>query len=127
VLAFDRNLRFFTFGQGGYFSPQKFAHGGFTLSWRRDGAVHWEAAAEPGYDAFSEDSSPAFPVAGPGDPTGPPYPARTSSGASFNGHLQLGWAVTNSFEAGFTVAVQRAPEFQEMRAGFVLRFGGIAR
>jgi hypothetical protein len=127
LLAFDRNLRFFTFGQGGYFSPQKFLHGGFTVTWRRDGALHFELAAEPGYDAYSEDASPAFPLAGPGDPTGPPYPARTNSGPSFNGHLQLGWAVTNSFEAAVNVAVQQAPEFQEMRAGLVLRFGGIAR
>jgi hypothetical protein len=125
LLAFDRNLRFFTYGQGGYFSPQRFIHGGLAVTWRREGTLRWEAVAEPGYDAFRENSSVAFPFAPTTDPVSDTlYLGRTSGGPSFNGRVQLGWAISDTVETGLSFAMQRAPEFQEMRAGIVLRFGG---
>ena len=115
----------FTIGHGGYFSPQRFFHGGFALRWTGTGTLRWELAAEPGYDTFRQDSAPAFPLNLPGDPTGAaPYAAVRNSGLSFNGHAFLGWRIANSLELGLGGSVQQAPEYQEYRAGILLRFGG---
>ena len=125
LLSYEHNLSFFTIGHGGYFSPQRFFHGGFALRWTGTGTLRWELAAEPGYDTFRQDSAPAFPLNLPGDPTGAaPYAAVRNSGLSFNGHAFLGWRIANSLELGLGGSVQQAPEYQEYRAGILLRFGG---
>lgn len=125
VLGYDKNLRFFTFGQGGYFSPQRFFHGGLLMSWvRRAGAVRWELIAEPGYDSFQEARSPAFPLDPSSNPQGlPDYAGRSQSGASFNGRAALRFQLADHFDLGLSFEGQRAPEFQELRGGIQLRFG----
>jgi hypothetical protein len=117
ALSYRNNLSGFTFGQGGYFSPQRFFHGGATFSWRREGPVRWEAVVEPGYDHSEEAVSPIFPL----DPASDTANGATSSGASFNAHLALGFKLGPHVETALTGSVQRAPEFQEVRAGLVLR------
>lgn len=119
ALGYQRNLRFFTLGHGGYFSPQRFVHGGFALRWRREGDIRWDLAAEPGYDYYQEAHEAVFPLA----PDGRFYPGRDSGGASFNGTGFVGLGVSRDFEVGLTAAVQQAPQFQEVRAGLALRFG----
>ncbi|MFL5437320.1 MAG: cellulose synthase subunit BcsC-related outer membrane protein [Myxococcales bacterium] len=117
ALSYRKNLSGFTFGQGGYFSPQRFFHGGVNLSWRREGAVRWEAVVEPGYDHSEEAVSAIFPL----DPASDTANGAISSGASFNAQLALGFKLGSRVETALTGSVQRAPEFQEVRAGLVLR------
>jgi hypothetical protein len=62
--SYNKNLRYFTYGQGGYFSPQRFItvlapityrnQVGYAFSYQLDGAV--------GYQEFSEKSSPYYPT-----------------------------------------------------------------
>jgi hypothetical protein len=129
LVAYERNLSFFTIGHGGYFSPQNFVHGGFALRWHGSGTLRWDLAAEPGFDSFREDSAPVFPITIPGvTGTAPaPYAAVSNSGPSFNGHAFLGWGISRSVELGLGATVQQAPEFQEVRGGVFLRFGGRPR
>ena len=126
LAGYDRNLRFFTLGHGGYFSPQRFVHAGFAAKWWGGERFRWELVAEPGYDAFNEAAALAFPLSSDQRGVGR-YPGQSSGGPSFNGHGLIGWRVTNAFEAGFSVSAQRAPEFQELSGSIVLRFGGAAR
>ena len=123
ALSFDRNLRFFTYGHGGYFSPQRFVHGGAALTWRRGGDLRWELAAEPGVDAFIEGRSPAFPLSADQRGTAPYAGRPWGAGASFNGHATLGWKIADGWETGLVFALQRAPQFQELSAGVLLRAG----
>jgi len=120
-LTYQNNQRFFTFGHGGYFSPQRFVHGAAVLRWQRSGTLRWEAAAEPGYDWYQEAHAPIFPLS----PDGSFYPGKTQGGFSFNGRAFLGVGVGGGFELGLSAGVMRAPQFQEVRAGVVLRAGGL--
>jgi hypothetical protein len=120
-LTYANNQRFFTFGHGGYFSPQRFFHGGGILRWQRAGTVRWDASAEPGYDYYQEAHAPIFPL----EPDGSYYAGRTQGGASFTGRAFLGIGVGDKFELGLSAAIQQAPQFQEVRAGIVLRAGGL--
>lgn len=60
--AYDKNLRFFSFGQGGYFSPQQFVSVALPVSYAKE-REHWRAKAgfSIGVQSYSEDSSPIFP------------------------------------------------------------------
>jgi hypothetical protein len=65
LMNYAENLRYFTFGQGGYFSPQFFLMAGVPLSWRFNGDG-WtlSAAGEVGVNWYQEDTSAMFPTNG---------------------------------------------------------------
>ena len=61
--AYDQNLRYFTLGQGGYFSPQDYTAVILPVEWRaRSGDWRWRLGGSLGYAVWSEDSSPVFPT-----------------------------------------------------------------
>jgi hypothetical protein len=65
ITHYAKNLRFFTFGQGGYFSPQFFLFTGVPLTWELHTA-EWTfgASAALGVNWYQEDASPMFPADG---------------------------------------------------------------
>lgn len=60
--AFDRNLRYFTLGHGGYFSPQQFVAVGLPINYQGAGR-DWRIALNltPGLQTYSEDTAAIFP------------------------------------------------------------------
>ena len=62
-----------------------------------------------------------FPLA----PDGSFYAGKTEGGLSFNARAFLGVGIGGGFELGLSGAMQRAPEFREMRAAIILRAGGL--
>ena len=65
--SFDNNQNFFTFGHGGYFSPQSFLSVSFPVrySYEKD-KLQIRANAAPGYQSFSQDQVALYPT----DPSG---------------------------------------------------------
>jgi Tfp pilus assembly protein PilF len=61
--GYDRNLYFFTFGQGGYFSPQSYVGMSVPVDWRgRSGDFAWRLGGSLGFATWNESSSPVFPT-----------------------------------------------------------------
>ena len=64
-MHYDKNLRYFTLGQGGYFSPQSYFLFNVPLHWR--GIYHhrfeYSVDGSLGAQHFQEDSTPYFPIA----------------------------------------------------------------
>ena len=61
--SFDKNLRFYTFGQGGYYSPQAFASLTFPVTWSgRLNDWSWQLQARLGASESREDDSPLYPL-----------------------------------------------------------------
>lgn len=61
--SFDKNLRFYTFGQGGYYSPQAFGSLSFPITWT--GSMHgwsWQAQARIGASESREDDTELYPL-----------------------------------------------------------------
>ena len=60
---YAQNLRFYTFGQGGYYSPQRYLSLGVPLDWvARYGKASWELEGSIGISHTFEASSPFFPT-----------------------------------------------------------------
>lgn len=60
--GYDKNLDGYTFGQGGYFSPQDFEGLGFPIEFTgHTGPWSYLAAATLGVQHYNQDSSPVFP------------------------------------------------------------------
>lgn len=61
--SFDKNLRFYTFGQGGYYSPQAFGSLSFPVTWT--GSMNgwsWQAQARIGASESREDDTALYPL-----------------------------------------------------------------
>lgn len=62
-LGYDRNENFFTWGQGGYYSPQSSLSGGVALQWLSQEGRHWQwqGNVETGWNVSHQSSVPCFP------------------------------------------------------------------
>lgn len=64
--TYDRNLRFFTYGHGGYYSPQSYSAVNVPLDYRgRSGDLSYRLGGTVGWAVWREDSAPLY----PNDPT----------------------------------------------------------
>ena len=62
LLSYDKNLSYFTYGQGGYFSPQSYVSVAFPVDWSgRDDRLSWRLNASLGVQSFTQDATPWFP------------------------------------------------------------------
>jgi len=63
--AFDENLSKFTYGHGGYFSPQDYVSVSFPLIYKQThGSLTWTAQVAPGFQSWNLDAADYFPTRG---------------------------------------------------------------
>jgi exonuclease VII small subunit len=61
--SFQKNLRFYTFGQGGYYSPQAFGSLTFPITWTgRSNDWSWQLQARVGASESREDDTQLYPL-----------------------------------------------------------------
>ncbi len=125
AMAFKRNLSEFTYGHGGYFSPQRFVHFGLPIDWRSSyQAVAWRLTLEPGVTWFQIDESPYYPLESGSQMTGPSvrHPGRASLGLGVDGGLELGYALTPQMTLGARAELHTGDDYREICAAAFLRF-----
>ena len=68
-LAYDRNENFYTWGQGGYYSPQSSLSTGIALQWlsQEGRRWQWQGNVETGWNVSHQRSAPCFPNGLPTD------------------------------------------------------------
>ncbi len=134
-IGYARNLRYFTLGQGGYFSPRAFVRAGIPLAFRgTSGKLKWEAALDTGANWFREGNSPYFPndpalqaaqQAGR-DAAGQPLPStfadRTSLAFALDAKGSVRYPIFDQLEAGVEVQLHRADDYQQVSVGAVLTY-----
>jgi cellulose synthase operon protein C len=73
VWRYTNNLRFYTYGQGGYYSPQRYLSLGVPVEWNgRRGGLTWDLTATVGMSNSYEKDSPYYPDGLPGAAQLPP-------------------------------------------------------
>jgi hypothetical protein len=127
VFGYDRNLGQFTFGHGGYFSPQSFVTVGVPIDWaERAGALSWRVQAYVGMQRFHTAASPFFPdddalqaaAAALGTAV---YASDRVSGMGYNLSAVSEYAVSPQLSVGGYVFADNATDFRQVGGGFYLR------
>ncbi len=136
--AYGRNLRYFTLGQGGYFSPQSYfaARIPLTYSVTAD-RLTWSVGASVGFQTYREARSDVF----PGDPalqsrlamlaattpgTVTAYAAQSQSGPVGGAKGRFEYRIDRAMRVGGEISYEKAGDYDETRAMLTFRylFGG---
>ncbi len=132
-LFYDRNLRYFTLGQGGYYSPQSYYSASIPVEYSgKAGAFEYDLKASAGLIQVREKSSPYFPTNARAqaaldavaalDPTQPsryPGQSRSSLGYTIGGKVE--YEFLPNLRVGAEVSSDNAYNYDETRAALYLK------
>jgi len=127
-MHYANNQNAFTHGMGGYFSPQAYFLGNIPVSWVGHYQTHWHynITGAVGAQAFQEDSTPLWPLAGDKplqtSQNNPMLPAVTSVSANYDFHSQVACQISPHWFAGAYLAANNTRDYSYASAGFFIRF-----
>jgi tetratricopeptide (TPR) repeat protein len=124
-LHYDKNLRYFTLGQGGYFSPQQYFLFNVPAQWTGtvNPKLQYSISASLGVQHFTEDASSYFPSdAGRQAASGLSYPSYTNTSGNYNLSFRTLYQVAPQWLGGFFFDVNNAREYRSVNAGLYLKF-----
>ena len=126
AMHYEHNLRYFTYGQGGYFSPGAYMLAAVPLTFTGTYGPRWHyrATGSLGLQAFQEDSTPYFPLdpaiqSAQGNLT---YPQRTSVGANYNFESEGSYSFSDHWFVGAYAAFNNTRDYASDKVGFFVRF-----
>nr|WP_227672582.1 cellulose biosynthesis protein BcsC [Komagataeibacter sp. FXV3] len=117
--GYKRNAYFFTWGQGGYFSPQQYYGAMVPVEWSgHDRRWTWFLRGEAGYQYYHSDSAPYFPTSNAlqakGDENPPSYYGDGgASGLAGNVRGRLVYQVDHRLRVGLEGGYSRAGSWSE--------------
>lgn len=124
-MSYRHNLRFFTLGHGGYFSPQRYILVTAPVEWRGswNRRLQYSIAASAGPQNFREDASPYFPTM----PllqgrTGPYYPDFRSTALNYGLDLRTIYQMNERWFLDAHVNANNARNFSAQSLTFSLRY-----
>jgi tetratricopeptide (TPR) repeat protein len=131
-LSFNQNFSYFTYGQGGYFSPQSFYSLTFPIDWTEtSGKFTYSAGATLGVQSIQQSSSLFFPtsyyfqnaaniLASTGAAAfAPVFPAQSNTGIAFGLRLGFEYAATERTSIGAKANFDNAYQYDQ---GTILLF-----
>ncbi|MCI3132359.1 cellulose biosynthesis protein BcsC, partial [Phenylobacterium aquaticum] len=136
--AYDKNLRHFSLGQGGYFSPQQYVSLTFPVSYALLGDKwRWDVKVAPGFQSYSEDPSLVFPtdpvlqgqIAGATTRSAEVsafHQGNSRSGFGISGEAKGEYQISPSASIGGKASLDTFGQYNEFKLGVFLRktFGG---
>jgi cellulose synthase operon protein C len=125
-MHYDHNLRYFTYGQGGYFSPGAYMLAGipFTFNGYDGPRFHYSVNGSVGAQAFEEDSARYFPL----DPSiqaannNPYYPEQTSVGGNYSFKGEGSYAIADHWYVGGYLNFNNSRDYANEQTGFFVRY-----
>lgn len=143
AMQYDRNLSGFTYGHGGYFSPQRYVDVSVPLHWNGRSAAQrlaWQVDASVGVQSFKEDPADYFPL----DPAmqqeaydaaslaallgltpryiEPVYAGQIKTGVSYNLSAAAEWQLSNQLFLGGRMEFNNARDYRQFGTNLYLRF-----
>lgn len=122
-MHYQKNLSFFSLGQGGYFSPQAYGLASIPISWfSRHPRFEYEIRASLGAQYFSQDRSPFFPK--PLNATFPPqgfYASHKNIGPNYSALVRLGYRIAPHVYFDFFATGNNARNYAAQSVGFSLK------
>jgi hypothetical protein len=126
-LSYQQNLSNFTYGQGGYFSPQQYNAATIPIIWSATSEkLSYQLRAAVGYQGYSQDSSNYFPTNGALQSASGnlKYANQTSSGAAYNLAAGSEYQVAPKLFLGGTAQTDNTATgtYRQWGAGIYLRY-----
>ena len=125
-MHYAHNLRYFTYGQGGYFSPDAYIVAAVPVSFNGHYGpkFHYRVVGSVGVQGFNEETSPYFPldVAIQGAQGNPYYPAMTSVGGNYNFESEASYAIAEHWYVGGYASFNNSRDYASSKAGFFVRY-----
>ncbi len=125
-MHYQKNQRYFTYGQGGYFSPSAYLLGSVpvTFAGHYGPRFHYQVTGSLGVQAFSEDSAAYFPLdlatqIAEGNPY---YTQRTSVGANYNFESEASYAIADRWFVGGFLDANNSRDYASDKGGFFVRY-----
>lgn len=142
--GYKNNLRFFTLGQGGYFSPQSYFAALFPITYKAEPNpdLTYEISFAPGLQIYHENASRVYPtrsdlqsqlesMVAAGNIAGliSSYPSRSESGFSGKARGTFDYRINKNLHVGGELAYQHAGNFDEATGMLFVRylFSGLNR
>ncbi|MBI4909626.1 MAG: BCSC C-terminal domain-containing protein [Acidobacteria bacterium] len=124
-LHYEKNLRYFTLGHGGYFSPQQYILANVPIQWRGvyGQKIQYLLNGSFGAQHFQEESSPYFPtLPAVQGRNGPYYAKQSSSGANYSIDIQTAIPITPVWHLGIFANVNNTRNYNSAAAGVFIRY-----
>ncbi|MEO1903454.1 MAG: cellulose synthase subunit BcsC-related outer membrane protein [Alcanivorax sp.] len=126
--SFDENRGQFTYGHGGYFSPQDYVSLAFPITYKETyNRVSWNARLQPGFQSYTVEEAPYFPTLGEqqqwmdilvdaGIATASYYDAESKSGFGLNLGAGLDYQLSPAFSLGTSIDYDTFGDYSETSA-----------
>jgi tetratricopeptide (TPR) repeat protein len=125
-MHYSHNERYFTYGQGGYFSPQAYFLANVPVTWQGRYGVnfHYTITGALGLQAFQEDSSQYFPLdtALETASNNASYASQTNVGNNYDLHAEFAYHLTDHWFAGSYLSFNNTRDYNTQTVGFFVRF-----
>ncbi len=128
AMHYANNQNAFTHGMGGYFSPQAYFLANAPLSWQGNYGTRWHynVAGAFGVQAFQENSTPLWPLAGDKpletSQNNPLLPNLTSVSPNYDFHSQVAYQIGTHWFTGAYLAANNTRNYSFASVGFFIRF-----
>jgi Tfp pilus assembly protein PilF len=141
LMGYEKNLSYYTFGHGGYFSPQSFVALSLPVDWSgRNDRLSWRVNASLGIQSFTQKQAPYFPTdssrnsaAGQAAAeafrlglsnaiyTGA-YPKTSKTGLAYNLAAVLEYQLAPRMFLGGSVGLSNAQDYRQFTGSVYLRY-----
>lgn len=125
TMRYDKNLRYFTLGHGGYFSPQGYYLVNVPITWsgRYQQRFLYNVTGAFGAQHFREDASPYFPtLTALQGRNGPSYGAISNTGPNYSVQASLLYQIAGHWYAGGFFSMNNTRNFTSQSAGFTVKY-----
>lgn len=124
AMHYDQNLKYFSFGQGGYFSPQQFYLGSIPISWySRHPRFEYQLTFSAGVQYLREDATQIYPVS-PGSAAliQGTYAADHSIAPNYDANIRMGYRIAPHVYFDTFATANNSRSYYTQSVGFNLRF-----
>lgn len=124
VISYANNQNFYTYGQGGYFSPQTYLGLGVPFTWaKRNDRFSFQLKGSMGVQYFRQDGADYFPTdAALQAASGKTYAAQTKTGLGYSLEGSGEYRFAPRLFLGGSLRLNNSSDFRELNVGMYLRY-----
>jgi tetratricopeptide (TPR) repeat protein len=122
-MHYDKNLNFFSFGQGGYFSPQQYYLASIPVSWySHKQKLEYQIKFSGGMQYLQQDASPMFPLSPRAIAVSSRmYPSTSSTTPNYDADIRMGRRISPHVYLDIFATANNARDYYAESVGFSLK------